>query len=964
VLLGETGFSLRYAGMLGQTEAPYLVDSDHLNYPNGLVIDASDNVYVVEEEGNRALGFDITGNEVLSFGDPGRPWHDDDTIGWPKDIAVNPISGNIWVSVPHAIKEIDSAGSFVRWFPESEPWVSGSDNDRFNEPRGLTFDSSGRLFVADEWNSRVQIYTFDVDGNPVYDDTIPGFDRPAQVVVDSLERLYITEVGAFRVMRCTETTGWSCAVFHGTGSEGSGADELSWAFGLGIDGSDNIYIADGMNGRVKKCNSAGVCSTFASGFAWPADVAVDSSDNVYVSDYSAMTIEEFTSAGGFVGTFAGTDGVPYLTDSSLLNRPWGVSIAADGGLYVTESGGRRLIKLSALGAQEWTVGQLGLCASGDYGLCNPEGNAATGPGGRVYLADTWNHRIQIYDSDGTYYATFGSYGDGDYEFDCPSGVGFNPVGGDMYVVDRCNQRIQVFSSSHLYETTLGVLDEPGDDSAHLDNPRGVAFDGDGHVYVADNGNQRVQECTRTGDSFSCSTFAGVTDVFGWEFDYLNPTAVAVDGQGRVYVADEWNSRLQVFDSAGAYLTSIGGAWGAKTGDTRGPLGVAVGGNGRVYTADTYNHRILTHARGVPDWRQININGFGSPTEAVWALAPLGSSLYAGTWTSSGEGAQIWRRSGSTWSNVMSGGFGNPLNQAIDHLIEFDGALYAGTYNWDDDAGTSDGGEIWRSTNGTLWTQVVDAGFGDPDNAEAFRFAVFDGDLYVGTCSGTETAGGEVWRSASGDLGTWTQSVANGFGDATNNCVLALEPHGGYLYVGTLNRTGGGEVWRSPSGDPGTWLEVGSASTANTGITALAEFNGDLYILTTHTSAAGGEVWRCHDCDGSDFEQVVDNGLANACNRSMSALEVVGQRLYWVTGQSSMCNAGLEVWWSSTGDDGDWHQVGYAGFGDSNNRAPYWDNSVVAFNDMLVVGTHNVVHGGEVWVRLNDLFLPLVMRNHP
>ena len=74
--------------------------------------------------------------------------------------------------MPHAIKEIDSAGSFVRWFPESEPWVSGSDNDRFNEPRGLTFDSSGRLFVADEWNSRVQIYTFDVDGNPVYDDTI------------------------------------------------------------------------------------------------------------------------------------------------------------------------------------------------------------------------------------------------------------------------------------------------------------------------------------------------------------------------------------------------------------------------------------------------------------------------------------------------------------------------------------------------------------------------------------------------------------------------------------------------------------------------------------------------------------------------------------------------------------------------------------------------------------------------
>jgi len=97
---------------------------------------------------------------------------------------------------------------------------------------------------------------------------------------------------------------------------------------------------------------------------------------------------------------------------------------------------------------------------------------------------------------------------------------------------------------------------------------------------------------------------------------------------------------------------------------------------------------------------------------------------------------------------------------------------------------------------------------------------------------------------------------------------------------------------------------------------------------------------------------------------MSALEVIGGKLYWVAGQSSVCSTGLEVWWSTTGDSDDWLQIGYAGFGDSNNRAPYWDNSVVAFNDMLLVGTHNVAHGGEVWILLNDLFLPLVMRNYP
>ena len=104
-------------------------------------------------------------------------------------------------------------------------------------------------------------------------------------------------------------------------------------------------------------------------------------------------------------------------------------------------------------------------------------------------------------------------------------------------------------------------------------------------------------------------------------------------------------------------------------------------------------------------------------------------------------------------------------------------------------------------------------------------------------------------------------------------------------------------------------------------------------------------------------------MSNARNRGMSALEGAGGRLYWVVGHP-LESTGLEVWWTSTGDEGEWRQIGYAGFGDSNNRAPYWDNSVVAFNDTLVVGTINTAHGGEIWVLLNDLFLPLVMRNYP
>jgi hypothetical protein len=260
--------------------------------------------------------------------------------------------------------------------------------------------------------------------------------------------------------------------------------------------------------------------------------------------------------------------------------------------------------------------------------------------------------------------------------------------------------------------------------------------------------------------------------------------------------------------------------------------------------------------------------------------------------------------------------------------------------------------------------VVDDGFGNPDNGEVFRLGIFNGNLYAGTWEYSGTTGAEVWRSTSGDDGTWSQSVANGFGSASNFAMISLYPYAGHLYVGTFNSDGGAEVWRSASGDPGSWSSVvlgGFGDEDNDIVSALQTYRGDLYASTAHELGGGGEIWRCHSCDGSDWERVVADGLGDDSRRGMNALEVAGNRLFWVVGTS---DTGLEVWGTSTGDEGDWHQIGLGGFGDSNNRAPYMDNSVVAFDDTLFVGTINQAHGGEIWVLLNDLFLPLVMRNYP
>ena len=101
-------------------------------------------------------------------------------------------SGNIWVTISDAVKEFDAAGNLIQVLPEDDPWNSGTDNSHFNQPRGIAFDNTGHLFVADRYNHRVQVYTVS-GGSLIYQATIgvtgePGsdnahFNGPAEIVI-------------------------------------------------------------------------------------------------------------------------------------------------------------------------------------------------------------------------------------------------------------------------------------------------------------------------------------------------------------------------------------------------------------------------------------------------------------------------------------------------------------------------------------------------------------------------------------------------------------------------------------------------------------------------------------------------------------------------------------------------------------------------------------------------------------
>jgi hypothetical protein len=972
VPLGQPGLSFRYVQTFGVTEEAYPTDAQHLNTPYGLFIDDGDDLYVVEERGFRMLKFNATGANQLIVGHAGLPWHHDDYLSYPNDVTVKSSDGHIWVVMDHCIKEFDTGGTPVQRFPDADPWNTGADNEHFNGPRGIAFDSAGRLYVSDTENHRVQVYTSTVEGSLVYSTTIgetgvagsddTHFNRPTQIAFDSSNRLYVADTGNFRVQRCTYAAGWTCTTFHG-GSEGSGDDELSsWACGIGIGDNDNVYIADNGNHRVKKCNSAGTCSAFAGGFIGASGVAADSSDNVYVSDWEDGTIRKYNSSGGALGTFAGVSGVPYVADNVRLNTPWGIAVASDGSIYVTENRGLRLVKLNAAGIQQWTIGQAGV-----YGDDNTHlgmwpglgGNVAIDAAGRIYVSDTNNNRIQIFSSNGVYSATFGSGGNGNYEFECPTGVAISPANGDLYVTDHCNQRIQVFSSSRVYKATLGIRDETGTDNQHFNGPWGVGLDASGNIYVADADNHRVQKCTLSDSDYTCTTFAGETGVSGDDFSHLaHPLGVAVDGAGRVYVADEWNNRVQVFDSTGAYLTTIGGVWGTNTGQMIGPSGIALDRAGNVYVTDRDNHRIQKYAPGVPGWRQVNINGFGDRWgTGVTALEVFTGQLYAGTsnWDS---GARVWRTSdGTTWTAVSEPGFGSAYtntNAVAFDMIEFRGQLYAGTGNWWDDGVA---GQVWRSSKGTAWTQVEDDGFGNANNVGIVTFAVFSDTLYAATYNATD--GLEIWRSDTGDSGDWESVITSGFGGGADYRVsTGLTVFNGYLYAAVeASSASAAQMWRTNDGI--TWTPVntdGFGDSDNDQTGGFAIFGGYLYV-GTRNDATGAQLYR--SLNGTTWEQVIGNGFGDNNNYKMESPFAFNGYLYAGTRNEV---TGVEVWRSTNGTS--WSQVNPDGFGDSNNGGTLWSVSTVAFNNRLYIGTAwNDANGGEVWQFVGyPVYLPLVVRN--
>jgi sugar lactone lactonase YvrE len=527
--------------------------------PDGIAVDASDNVYVAEFNNNRVLEYntplttDTVADEV--FGQGG-----------------NPASG---------IANNGGLGPNSLWAPD-----------------GVALDAAGDLYIADYNNNRVLEYDTPLSSGTTASKVFgqagsftsnscnaiaspSSLCNPAGVAVDASKNLYVAEFENNRVLKYNTplTTDTTADVVLGQVDLIHNGENLIDARGLfnpnsvAIDKTvspNRLYVTDTDNNRVLGYKNV---STFVNGGA--ADLVIGQSD--------------------FLSGACNTSGL----GSSSLCTPFGIAVDGSGDLFVADQGNNRVLEYDTpfggcgsfpcVGAGASRVfGQGNLftstCNNGGLSsssLCAPVGVALDGSG-NLYVADFDNSRVLEYDT---------------------------PLTSDT-VADR------VFGQGGLFST--GTCDKGGLGSGSLCLPVGVAVDPSGDLYVADFDNSRVLEyktplvnATPTVVLGQSGFGSGNCNSGGLSASSLcDPDAVAVDSNGNLYIADENNSRVLEYDApitTGMMANRVFGQGGSFTsrvcnfdglnGTAEGlcdPTGVAVDRTGNVYIADTQNSRVLEY----------------------------------------------------------------------------------------------------------------------------------------------------------------------------------------------------------------------------------------------------------------------------------------------------------------------------------------------------------------------------------
>lgn len=551
--------------VLGASLNDIQAQSASIHTPAALAIDGSGNTYVVVRGTGQVVRIDSGGilwmfagnGTATSSGDGGSALAAG--LAFPEALTVDP-SGTVYIGDANKIRRVGTNGIITTFAGTGVGGYTGDGGPalsaELNGPTAMVFDQYGNLFIADTGNHVIREITTDGnihtiagvgykssggDGGPALS---AGLNSPAGVAVDSAGNVYVADTVNDEI-RIVSPDG-TIQRFAGQGSS---------ATGLPIGGGNpNLALNATLNN--------------------PTGLEFDSAGNLYFAEPPANLVMRIT-PDGHIGTWAGTGIAGGSGDggwawAANLNDPLAITLDSKGDLLIADAGNNRVqivtvINAPSIGSQPSTVMNT-FAGNGLVATFNPRGLALTG--NMLYFSDGTANRVRW---------TNLSTG----EVGLLAGNGVAAYTGD--------------TSS----TVTGYAT-----SASLNEPRGLAVDSSGNVYIADSGNNRIRMVNTSG---LISTVAG-DGTAGYSGDsgpatsaeINSPYGVAVDSSGNLYIAERSGNRVRKVNSSGTITTVAGtGTASVPPSETgvainqplNSPSGLAIESSGSLLIADTNNNRI-------------------------------------------------------------------------------------------------------------------------------------------------------------------------------------------------------------------------------------------------------------------------------------------------------------------------------------------------------------------------------------
>ncbi len=646
-------------GVMGQPINPF---NASFSYPQGVAMDASGNIYV-NDAGNYMIRKISPSGDVSNFAGNG-------VAGFADGIASNAMfnglagmavdaAGNLYVAEfeNHRIRKITPSG-FVSTLAGSgiAGYLDGNGSStKFNTPYSLATDASGNVYVADTYNHRIRKIAPNgdvttvagssqgyIDGNG----TSANFSYPSAITVDASGFMFIADQ-ANHLIRKISPTGVVTTI-AGNGQPGL-VDGIGTAasfrnpWGIAVDATGNLFIADNVNNAIRKISPSGNVTTIAGDgaygsddgpgatahFATPFGLFLHHSGYLYVADVLNHKIRKINTADNIVSTVAGS-GILGNQNGNIGSPPSGnlsslsIQVIVEGSLPIFTSAPRAEITVNT-----------GASCMGVIPDFRPGTTATSSCGGLVTITQspTQGQPVPIRrqpitmiatDSQGyqTYQTTYINVVDGTAPFITPlssnitiplnaNGARTITLADVATVVDNCNTNAAVIITPSSFncstagpqiitvtatDGTFGAARTP--QAASFLNPYDLGFDGAGNLLIADYQNNKIKKLAPDG---TVSTLAGsgpraYVNGIGANASFDFPTRMAVDAAGNAFVVDGLNQRIRKVTPAGVVTTYAGSTDGFADGSLSAsrfsyPNNIALDANRNLLIVDNGNNRI-------------------------------------------------------------------------------------------------------------------------------------------------------------------------------------------------------------------------------------------------------------------------------------------------------------------------------------------------------------------------------------